>query len=165
MKNTGITRRIDDLGRLVIPKEIRKNLRIRDNDQIEINVIDNKIVLNKYNNMEKDVVINKLINTLKKVFKCSILYTSRDSIVDYALLSKDNISNNNLSDEIVNIINKRDDIVINNYPTLLGYSLYRISPIIVNGDLHGSLIFLGKDLINNELFLCFIKTFLENYLE
>lgn len=165
MKNIGITRRIDDLGRLVIPKEIRKNLKIRDNDQIEINVIDNKIVLNKYNNMEKDVVINKLLNSLKKVLKCSILYTSKDYIIDYALLSKDNIGNNNLPDEIVNIINKRDDIVINNYPILFGYSLYRISPIIVNGDLLGSLIYLGKDLINNELFLCFIKIFLENYLE
>ncbi len=165
MKNTGITRRIDDLGRLVIPKEIRKILKIRDNDQLEINVIDNKIVLNKYSNMEKDVVINKLINTLKKVFKCSILYTSRDSIADYALLSKDNISNNNLPDEIVNIINKRDDIVINNYPILFGYSLYRISPIIINGDLLGSLIYLGTDLVNYDSITMFIKIFLENYLE
>ena len=165
MKKSGITRRIDDLGRLVIPKEIRKNLRIRDNDQIEINVIDNKIVLNKYNNMEKDVVINKLLNSLKKLLKCSILYTSKDYIVDYALLSKDNISNNNLPDEIVNIINKREDLVVSNYPTLLGYSLYRISPIIVNGDLHGSLIYLGTDLVNYDSITMFIKIFLENYLE
>ena len=45
MEKTGMTRRIDELGRLVIPKEIRKNLKIKDNDQVEINVIDNKIIL------------------------------------------------------------------------------------------------------------------------
>ena len=43
-----MTRRIDELGRLVIPKEIRKNLKIKDNDQVEISVVDNKIVLCKY---------------------------------------------------------------------------------------------------------------------
>ena len=47
MVKTGMTRRIDELGRLVIPKEIRNNLKIKDNDQVEINVIYNKIILNK----------------------------------------------------------------------------------------------------------------------
>ena len=36
MKSTGITRRIDDLGRIVIPKEIRKNLKIKENDSRRI---------------------------------------------------------------------------------------------------------------------------------
>ena len=44
MEKSGMTRRIDELGRLVIPKEIRRNLKIKDNDQLEINIIDNKIV-------------------------------------------------------------------------------------------------------------------------
>ena len=53
MVNTGMTRRIDELGRLVIPKEIRRNLKIKDNDQVEITVIDNKIILNKYDSLYK----------------------------------------------------------------------------------------------------------------
>lgn len=49
MKATGIIRRIDDLGRVVIPKEIRNNLRIRENDPMEIYVSDNgEVILRKY---------------------------------------------------------------------------------------------------------------------
>ena len=43
LKQTGVTRRIDELGRIVIPKEIRKNLKIRNNDELLINVSDNNI--------------------------------------------------------------------------------------------------------------------------
>jgi len=48
MKATGIVRRIDDLGRVVIPKEIRRTLRIREGDPLEIFVDDDKIILRRY---------------------------------------------------------------------------------------------------------------------
>lgn len=49
MKATGIIRRIDDLGRVVIPKEIRKNLHIRENDPLELFVEENGVCFQKYN--------------------------------------------------------------------------------------------------------------------
>ena len=50
MKATGIIRRIDDLGRIVIPKEIRRNMNIREGDPMEIYLDgDNKVVFEKYN--------------------------------------------------------------------------------------------------------------------
>jgi len=48
MKNTGVIRKIDELGRIVIPKEIRKNLNIRNGEDVQIYVEDEKIVLKKY---------------------------------------------------------------------------------------------------------------------
>ena len=52
MKDTGIVRRIDELGRIVIPKEIRKNLRINTGDNVEIYMDENnKIVLKKYSTL------------------------------------------------------------------------------------------------------------------
>jgi transcriptional pleiotropic regulator of transition state genes len=48
MKATGIIRNIDELGRIVIPKEIRKKMDIKSNQPIEIYVDDNKIILCKY---------------------------------------------------------------------------------------------------------------------
>jgi len=48
MKSTGIVRKIDELGRIVIPKEIRKTMNIQDGDGIEILISDDKIVLKKY---------------------------------------------------------------------------------------------------------------------
>lgn len=48
MKATGIVRRIDDLGRVIIPKEIRRNLHIHENDPLEIFVENDKIIFQPY---------------------------------------------------------------------------------------------------------------------
>lgn len=48
MKTTGVIRRIDELGRIVIPKEIRKNLRIKNGDSLEIFLESDNIILKKY---------------------------------------------------------------------------------------------------------------------
>ena len=52
MSTTGIIRRIDELGRIVIPKEIRKNLRIKNGDNLEILVEGEDITLRKYSQIE-----------------------------------------------------------------------------------------------------------------
>ena len=63
MKSTGITRKIDDLGRLVLPVEIRRDLGIKEKDSLEIFIDEDRIVLQKYqpacsfcNNMD-DIVL------------------------------------------------------------------------------------------------------------
>ncbi len=48
MKATGIVRRVDDLGRIVLPKELRENLNINEKDPIEFYVEEEKIILQKY---------------------------------------------------------------------------------------------------------------------
>ena len=48
MKSTGVVRRIDELGRIVLPIEIRKNLNIENRDTVEIFVEEDKIILKKY---------------------------------------------------------------------------------------------------------------------
>jgi stage V sporulation protein T len=53
MKSTGVVRRIDDLGRIVIPKEIRRNLRIKEGDNLEVFVEGEDIILKKYSMMNK----------------------------------------------------------------------------------------------------------------
>ena len=57
MKATGIIRRIDDLGRIVIPKEIRRNMRLREGDAMEIFLEDNHICLEKYSISDEDLAI------------------------------------------------------------------------------------------------------------
>ncbi len=163
MVNTGMTRRIDELGRLVIPKEIRRNLKIKDNDQVEITVIDNKIILNKYDSLYKDKTINMLLNILKKTINKNVLYTSRDEIIDYSLINKDLLDNKVFNNEIVNIIENRKDIV--NF-SIKDY-LFTINPIIINGDLYGSLIIYSENEVNDKELdiIRFSKLFLEKYLE
>ena len=57
MKATGIVRRIDDLGRIVIPKEIRRNIGLREGDAMEIFLEDNRVCLEKYGISEEDLAI------------------------------------------------------------------------------------------------------------
>ena len=57
MKATGIVRRIDDLGRIVTPKEIRRSMRIREGDAMEISLENNRICLEKYSISDEDLAI------------------------------------------------------------------------------------------------------------
>lgn len=71
MKATGIVRRIDDLGRVAIPKEIRKILHLKDNDTVEFYLEDDKLVLKKYDLLNKDKY-ETLFNALRKHCKGGI---------------------------------------------------------------------------------------------
>ena len=55
MRAVGIIRRVDDLGRIVIPKEVRRSLRIREGDPMELFIEDGGVVFRKYNALEEDM--------------------------------------------------------------------------------------------------------------
>ena len=171
MSNSGSKRRIDELGRLVIPKEIRKNLKIKDNDQIEINIVNDKIVLSKYDVLKKDDIIHLLLLLIRKELNKNVLFTSREKIIDSCLLNKEKISNINLDNSLINIIENRKEVLNNdkeiNLTKDINMSSSLISPLIINGDLYGSLIIYSDNKINDNdtNIIKFVKTFLENYLE
>ena len=81
MKTTGVVRRIDDLGRIVIPKEIRRTLRIRDGESLEIFVDREMIALKKYSSMDDMTEIAKTLadtisSTIKKIYLLQIVISS-----------------------------------------------------------------------------------------
>ena len=171
---SGIVRRIDNLGRVVIPKEIRKTLKIKENEQIEINVLDDSIVLNKYSDIhEYDKSINNLINIIKSVYDRDIIITNLDKIVLTTKDYKDYI-NLELSPYLANIVDNRKDISelipvnlsLNSNMSDIKVS-YSIKSIIVNGDMIGLLILLSNtNLENSDLkLLQLMSLYLENYLE
>ena len=172
MKKSGLTRRIDELGRIVIPKEIRKNLKIRDSDELEISVRDGNIILNKYEVIEKDKTVDVLLKTISKITKKNILFTSKDKIVDYSMEDKSKITDLELSNSIIKILENRQQ-VSNDFnkicitKNILDIS-YLIHPIIINGDLLGSLILYSEKEEINEFdrkIIDFSNLFLEKYLE
>ena len=171
---SGIVRRVDNLGRVVIPKEIRKSLKIKENEQVEINVLDDSIILNKYSDIhEYDKSINNLIDVIKSVYNKDIIITNLDKIV---LTTKDykEYINLELSPYLVNIVDNRKDV---NELIPINLSLnsnmldikvsYFIKSIIVNGDMVGLLIVLSNtNLENSDLkLLQLIRLYLKNYLE
>ena len=172
MKKSGLTRRIDELGRIVIPKEIRKNWKIRDSDELEISVRDGNIILNKYEVLEKDKTVDVLLKTISKITKKNILFTSKDKIVDYSMEDKSKITDLDLSNSIIKILENRQQ-VSNDFnkicitKNILDIS-YLIHPIIINGDLLGSLILYSEKEEINEFdrkIIDFSNLFLEKYLE
>lgn len=172
MKKSGLTRRIDELGRIVIPKEIRKNLKIRDSDELEISVRDGNIILNKYEVIEKDKTISILLEIISKTCKKSILFTSKDKIIDYYLDTKKELNDLELSNSVIKIIENRKQVSVNNNKLCICKDMldisYIINPIIINGDLLGSLILYSEKENINEIdydVIEFSNLFLEKYLE
>lgn len=80
MKATGIVRRIDDLGRVVIPKELRRNLKIREGDPLEIYVNDDMICFKKYQ-LYDDEQFRKAYQMAKAIIPCGLAIL--DSHEDY----------------------------------------------------------------------------------
>ena len=76
MKSTGVIRRIDELGRIVIPKEIRKNLRIKNGESLEIFLDGDTILLKKYSQIEslKNVSID-YVEAFNQIIKHNIIVT------------------------------------------------------------------------------------------
>lgn len=82
MKATGIVRRIDDLGRIVIPKEIRRTMRIREGDPLELFLDGNNIVFSKYEVSEEDLALD----CRKYVAKMSTFIQSVISVDDTTIV-------------------------------------------------------------------------------
>ena len=81
MKATGIIRRLDDLGRLVIPKEIRKQYRLKEGDSIEFYIENDKIILQKYDLMSAHVEeIHDMCATLSKILSNEV-YFVKDEVM------------------------------------------------------------------------------------
>lgn len=156
MKATGVVRRIDDLGRIVIPKEIRRNLRIRDGESLEIFVDNNNIVLKKFSIMRNiDVYASNLVESLYSLLKKGIVITDGDSVIACSNNVKD-LLNKPISDKMSACIKRRECIMEKYNKELMltdDFSVdskYVINSIIANGDSVGLVIVFDRDEINND---------------
>ena len=93
MKATGIVRRIDDLGRVVIPKEIRRTMRIREGDPLEIYTDrEGEVIFKKYSPIgELASFAAQYAETLHKSCNMSVIITDRDAVIACAGVSKKSI--------------------------------------------------------------------------
>ena len=109
MKATGIVRRIDDLGRVVIPKEIRRTMRIREGDPLEIFTDrDGEVIFKKYSPIgELSAFAAQYAETLHKTCDLSVIICDRDSVVACAGVSKKEYGDKSLSEELESIIEAR----------------------------------------------------------
>ncbi len=152
MKTTGVVRRIDELGRIVIPKEIRRTLRIRDGETLEIFVDKEIIGLKKYSPMEDmEDVAKKFVDIIHPILQNNIFVTDRDSIIAYAGEDKKKYLGMGISKDVENLIENRKKILSNSLTEMQLIidemeSVYMIAnPIIVNGDAIGLVVVYSLD--------------------
>lgn len=143
MKSTGVTRKIDDLGRIVIPKEIRKNLGIRDGESLEIFTEEDSIILKKHSEIKKfEDLAKKLADLIKNIFKIDVIITDREKII---VSTKDNELINQLLDkELIYLIDNREEFV--GKKDIFGnLENVTIVPIIASIDSLGLIILINND--------------------
>ncbi len=109
MKATGIVRRIDDLGRVVIPKEIRRTMRIREGDPLEIYTDRNgEVIFKKYSPMgELQSFAAEYAETLQKTAGMPIFICDRDAIISVSGASKREYMDRKISHSLEEIIDAR----------------------------------------------------------
>lgn len=154
MKATGIVRRIDDLGRVVIPKEIRRTLRIREGDPLEIFVArDGEVILKKYSPIsELGDFATDYADSLFTTLHVPTLICDRDEVIAVAGKSKKDYLNKEISPFVSEVIEKRVTKMSTEKENVAlihhleeEISAYCIIPIIANGDPIGCVIALAKE--------------------
>ena len=147
MKSTGIIRRIDDLGRIVIPKEIRNLLNIQTDDNIEIYIDNKNIILSKYDKaMDLKSYADKLVDIITNNSDIRLFITNKEIFITKGILENNKIDNSlqNLIIERKKYESSTEDIINN----LKGYFI--IYPIIIDSDLLGLFIFFKEKEFNNQ---------------
>ena len=148
MKNIGMVRKIDDLGRIVLPKELRKTLNVSAGDDFQITIDDEKIILEKYSKLENfEEIIIKIINCFSYVLNYDIFFTIDNRIINQNNYEITNVVNNIILDRKIYINEKIDKNVISN--NLIKNGRLLILPVVFNSDLLGSIIIVSSDNTKN----------------
>lgn len=174
MKSTGITRRIDDLGRIVIPKEIRKNLKIKENEVLEIFINNDEIILKKFSRFnDSEKVLSDYIKVINDMTGNDVIITDRDKVILSSKRLEERLLNKKLSEYVNDLMENRNTFLSNDMKGIevidnekIKQNYYFI-PFIIDSDVVGSIImFSSKEFDENSKSLLLIASkLLVNYIE
>ena len=154
MECKGIVRRVDELGRIVLPREMRKSLNIRVGSKLEIGVVDgNKLLLTKYSDM---ITLKEYSDAVAEAISVSIEHDILISDMEKILSSsKKKYINKQISEEVQELIYKKEIVIkkLDDGSEMLDffnsganeYSCQLIVPIIKDGDAIGSVMILALE--------------------
>ena len=175
MKSTGIVRRIDELGRIVIPKEIRNNMRLRSGENIEIYTDNDSIIMKKFSIVNRiSDLAQELTDAMYTFLKYNIFITDMHEVVSASGNRKKELLNKELSEVMIEKIEKREkmfeghikDIEILKNKTYT--CSYMTNPIIKDGESIGLIVIFSEadKLTLDELHIIeIVSSFISKYLE
>lgn len=154
MECKGIVRRVDELGRIVLPREMRKSLNIREGSKLEIGIVDgNKFLLTKYSDMVSLKEYSDAVsNAISVSIEHDVLITDMEKVLSS---SKKKYINKDLAEEVQELIYKREIIIkkqddgsemLEVFPSTPNeFSCQLIVPIVKDGDAIGSIMILATE--------------------
>ncbi|MBQ9898481.1 MAG: AbrB/MazE/SpoVT family DNA-binding domain-containing protein [Ruminococcus sp.] len=154
MKATGIVRRIDDLGRVVIPKEIRRTMRIREGDPLEIYTnSEGEVIFKKYSAIsEMSENASYVAEIMHKIAGCPVAVFDKDHVVATAGVPKKEFAERRVSAQLEELMESRGqffcpDGATNNFCPAEGVDRTATAavPIITAGDVSGAVAFLSSE--------------------
>ena len=152
MKATGIVRRIDDLGRVVIPKEIRRTMRIREGDPLEIYTSsDGEVIFKKYSAInEMAASASQVAEVMTKLANCPTVVFDRDHVVAVAGVGKKEFSERRVSQGLEDYLEHRKNYIYSSADDVKVFPVEGIdraaiacTPILSSGDVTGAVAFLA----------------------
>lgn len=154
MKATGIVRRIDDLGRVVIPKEIRRTMRIREGDPLEIYTSrEGEVIFKKYSQLGGvDSFATELCEALSRTSNVICAISDRDAIIAVAGGNKRELLGRSISKDLEQLMDQRNAYQYNGTGTTVAVtdisdtlSAAIMVPILSEGDVLGAVILICED--------------------
>ena len=150
MKATGIVRRIDDLGRVVIPKEIRRTMRIREGDPLEIYTDrEGGVIFKKYSQLgDVSDFAAQLCDTISRVAGLPAVITDRDSCIAVGGIPRREVMDKRISRQLEQIMEERQAVRTADHPISLCEDNDRVRvlvavPILSEGDVLGCVLFVS----------------------
>ncbi|MBR5192063.1 MAG: AbrB/MazE/SpoVT family DNA-binding domain-containing protein [Clostridia bacterium] len=155
MRDTGIVRRIDELGRVVIPKEIRKTLRIKEGDPLEIYTDKEQLIFTKYSPIQSiEVLAKSVCDSMYELLETPCYITDTNTVLCVAGGKKDLVKKH-ISVKLEKALKERKSLVIckEEGGTIIPVCLddetdienQIVVPIICNGDCFGSIVIFNKE--------------------
>lgn len=156
LRATGIIRRMDELGRVVIPKEIRRTLHIKEGETMEIFVEqDDQIILRKYSSLrEKDGQIQNIAESLAQVTGFTVCICNTDQMIASAGARKGMFAKKSITGALWETLQRRESYIARRgerkYIKIAEgqedlFSSQLICPILCDGDVAGGVILLAKE--------------------
>ena len=159
MQDTGIVRRVDELGRVVIPKELRRTLRIREGDPLEIYTNKEELILKKYSPVTSlEEIAKGVCSQLGEITEKSVIITDMDTVVCVSDSKHKEYIGKTISEELLKVISGRRSVMGAKGDGGKIYSLFKgdeinaenqiLVPITAMGDCYGSVIMFDEDKTN-----------------
>ncbi|HMM06385.1 MAG TPA: stage V sporulation protein T [Clostridiales bacterium] len=161
MKATGIVRRIDDLGRVVIPKEIRRTMRIKEGDPLEIYVDrEGEVILKKYSPITSlSDFAREYADALSNSIHTTVLIADRDEVIAVSGGSKKEFLHQRIGSIVEKVMEDRRTLVVNRIHEEVNKKAFSIldseeendmecfciAPVIPGGDVIGAVLICSKE--------------------